>query len=46
MKEDYGDELSSKSTSRDQLTIELMFGNQNIKEDRISKMKSTKDFID
>ena len=28
------------------MTIELLFGNQNIKEDRISKMKSTSDFVD
>jgi len=46
MRENYGDDLSLKSTSRDQLLIELMFGNQNIKEDRISKMKTTRDFID
>ena len=32
--------------SNDLMTIDLLFGNQNIKESMISKLESTADFID
>jgi len=43
---DKSSEDSSKSTFRDLMFIELLFGNQNIKEDKISRLESTSDFID
>ena len=32
--------------SNDLMTIDLLFGNQNIKESMISKLESTADFVD
>jgi hypothetical protein len=38
--------LSGLSSGRNIMTLELLFGNQNIKEDRISQMQSVSDFLD
>ena len=39
-------EIVPRNSSNELMTIEVFFGNQNIKEDKISKQISTKDFID
>ena len=41
-----GNDVGTDKKDKDLMTIDLLFGNQNIKESMISKMESTSDFVD
>lgn len=46
LKDRRGNDAHTDKKDKDLMTIDLLFGNQNIKESMISKMESTSDFVD